>query len=250
MKTIATINQKGGVGKTTIALATAQGLAARGYRVLFVDLDPQQNASLVLRVKGIHPTSLDVLLGNAEIQEAIKDNGSLHIIPADKGAARAESLIEGIGKEYRLAEALKSVAALYDFCVIDTPPALGVLTTNALTAADTAVIPAQADIFSLEGIKQLGQTVDAVQKYANPNLSIAGVLLTRYNARSTLSREIHEAAQEAAQQLHTVVFATPIREAVAVREAQLLKQSLEEYAPRAKVTQDFSAYIEELLERV
>lgn len=249
MKTIATINQKGGVGKTTIALTTAQGLAARGYRVLFIDLDPQQNASLVLKVKGIRPTSLDVILGNAQIQEAIKGTGSLDVIPADVSASRAESLIEGIGKEHRLAEALKDVAALYDYCLIDTPPALGVLITNALTAADTAVIPAQADIFSLEGIKQLGQTIDAVKKYANPNLSIAGVLLTRYNARSTLSREIHEAAQEAARQLQTVVFKSSIREAVAVREAQLLKQSLQQYAPKAKVTQDISAYIDELLER-
>lgn len=250
MKTLTAINQKGGVGKTTTALCTAHGLAARGYKVLFVDLDPQQNASSVLQVKGAKPSSLDVLTGEAEAAEAIQGAGSLDAIAADPQAAHADKLLEGIGAEHRLKEALAPVASAYDFIVLDTPPALGTLTTNALTASDAAVIPAQADIFSLEGIGQLAGTLEAVKRYANPSLSIAGILLTRFNSRTTLSRDIQEAADEAAAALGTTSFSSTIREGIAVKEAQAMKQSLFDYAPRAKVTQDYSSYIDELLGRV
>lgn len=250
MKTLTAINQKGGVGKTTTALATAQGLAARGYKVLFIDLDPQQNASTVLHVKGASPTSLDLLTGEAEAVDAIRQAGSLDAIPADPQAAHADKLLEGIGAEHRLKEALAPIASAYDFCIVDTPPALGTLTTNALTASDAAVIPAQADLFSLEGIGQLAGTLEAVKRYANPNLTIAGILLTRFNSRATLSRDIQETAEEAAQALGTSLFNSTIREGIAVKEAQAMKQSLYDYAPRAKVTQDFNGYIDELLGRV
>lgn len=250
MKTLTAINQKGGVGKSTTALATAHGLAKRGYKVLFIDLDPQQNASSVLQVKGQAPTSLEVLTGDATIEEAIQEAGELHAIPADPQAAHADKLLEGIGAEHRLKEALAPIASAYDFCVIDTPPALGQLTMNALTASDAAVIPAQADIFSLEGIGQLAGTLEAVKRYANPDLTIAGILLTRFNGRATLSRDIQEAAAEAAGALGTSVFDATIREGIAVKESQMMKQSLFDYAPRAKVTHDFSDYVDELLGRV
>lgn len=250
MKTLTTINQKGGVSKTTTALATAHGLAKRGYKVLFIDLDPQQNATFVLKAKGHTPTSLDVLTGEADIADAIKAADSLDVIPADPKAAQADRLLEGIGAEHRLKEALAPVSSMYDFCVIDTPPSLGLLTTNALTASDAAVIPAQADSFSLEGIKQLSGTLEAVKRYANPNLSLAGILLTRFNPRTTLSREIKDAAADTANALGTSVFDATIREGIAVKEAQTMKDSLFNYAPRAKVTQDYEAYIDELLGRV
>lgn len=250
MKTLTAINQKGGVGKTTTAIATAHGLAKRGYRVLLVDLDAQQNASSVLQVKGKPPSSLDVLIGEAEAVEAIKSAGSIDAIASDAQAAHADKLLEGIGAEYRLKEALEPLEGTYDFCIVDTPPALGTLTINALTAADAAVIPAQADMFSLEGIGQLAGTLEAVKRYANPSLSIAGILLTRFNSRTTLSRDIAEAAEEAAAALGTTLFESTIREGIAVKEAQAMKQSLFDYAPRAKVTQDYSAYVDELLGRL
>ena len=250
MKTLTVINQKGGVGKTTTALCTAHGLAAEGSRVLLVDLDPQQNASSVLRVKGERPTSLDVLTGAAEAKEAARNGGTVDAMPADPHAAHADKLLEGVGSEHRLREALAALDDDYDFIVIDTPPALGTLTANALTASDAAIIPAQADIFSLEGIGQLAATIGAVKKYANPGLGIAGILLTRFNGRTTISRDIREAAEEAAEALGTSLFAATIREGVAVREAQAMKQSLFEYAPRAKVTQDYCAYVRELAERL
>lgn len=249
MQTIAAINQKGGVAKTTTALETAQGLSKRGYKVLLIDLDPQQNATSVLSLKGHTPTSLEIIEG-APIKESIKQAGGIDAIAADPQAASADLRIEGLGKEYKLKKALEPASSAYDFCIIDTPPALGVLTTNALTAADFAVIPAQADIFSLEGIGQLASTLQAIKEYTNPNLNIAGILLTRYNARTTLSNDIQQAAREAAAQLGTIVFDTPIREAIAIKEAQAMKQSIFEYAPRSKAAADMNAYIDQLLEGV
>lgn len=246
MKAITAINQKGGVGKTSIALATAHGLARGGARVLFIDLDPQQNASSVLGVKGETPTSLDLLEGNAGTAETIKKAGALDAIPADPQAAGADKRIDGVGAEHRLREAIEGIAASYDYCIIDTPPALGILTANALTASDTAVIPAQADIFSLEGISQLAQTIQAIRQYSNPSLTLSGILLTRFNARATLSRDIREAAQDAAEALGTRVFDATIREGIAVKEAQAMGRSVYEYAPRANVTKDLEAYLEEL----
>lgn len=243
MKTICCINQKGGVGKTTIALATAQGI---GGRVLFVDLDPQRNASSVLGVSGAEHTSLDVLEGECSMREAITDAGGIDAVSADSRAANADKRIEGVGAEYRLKEALDSVSGDYDYCIIDTPPALGILAVNALTASDVAVIPAQADIFSLEGIGQLASTIQAVRTYSNVTLGVAGIVLTRYNARTTLSREIRDAAQEAADALETRVFDATIREGIAVKEAQAMREPIFDYAPRAKVTQDFRSYISEL----
>lgn len=250
MKTLVITNQKGGTGKTTTALATAHGLAQEGYKVLFIDLDAQQNASSVLDVEGNEPNSLDVLTGNATLDEAIAEAGTVDAVAADIHAAQADKLIEGVGAEYRLKEALEEVAGRYDFAILDTPPALGIITVNALTAADAAIIPAQADVFSLTGIAQLSGTVDAVRKYSNTGLKVAGVLLTRYNGRATLSRDIREAAEEAAQALGTSVFDATIREAVAIKESQATRQSLQDYAPKANVTADYNAYLEELKGRL
>lgn len=250
METIAILNQKGGVGKTTVSLATAYGLAAKGKAVLFIDLDPQQNASSVIGIKGSAPTSLDVLEKRASIDQAAIDTGTITAIPADPNAAQADIRIDGIGKEYRLREAIEAIpAGTYDYCIIDTPPALGILTINALTAADSAIVPAQADIFSLEGIGQLSGTIDAIRRYSNPALTLTGILLTRYNPRTTLSRDIREAAEQAADALETRVFDATIRESVTVKEAQAMKTDIYTYAPRAKVTHDFIAYIDELTGR-
>lgn len=250
MKVIAVINQKGGVGKTTTALATAHGLAKDGKRVLFVDLDPQQNASLTLGAYKRKPNSLDVIAGNTTVEEAALPCGSLDVVAASENAAQADLLIEGIGKEHRLEEALQAVVPSYDFTVIDTPPALGILTVNALTAANTAVIPAQADIYSLEGIKALGRTIAAVRRYANPSLKVSGILITRFNSRTTLGAELKDFIAETAEDLGTAAYKTTIREGVAIREAQTMRESLFDYAPRAKVTEDYRNYLSELKERL
>ena len=169
------------------------------------------------------------------------------MISSNKALAGADAFIADTGKEYRLKEALEKIEKNYDFCIIDTPPALGILTINALTASDSVIIPAQADIYSLQGIENLEETIKAVKKYCNPNLKIEGILLTRYNPRTILSREVSEMAEKLAEKLETKLFKAKIRDAVAVKEAQISQESLFKYAPKSNVTKDYEGFINEFL---
>lgn len=246
MRIITVANQKGGVGKSTTVAALASGLAQKGFRVLAIDLDAQRNLSMTVGADTTGSTSLEVLTGDVRAQDAIQRRADIDIIPAGKALSGADAFIADTGKEYRLQEALAPLREAYDYILIDTPPALGILTVNALTAADSVLIPAQADVYSLHGIEQLVETITPVKKYCNPNLAIEGILLTRYSARSVLSREVAEMMEQLARRLGTRVFRSTIREAISVKEAQISQKSLVEYAPGAKVTQDYAALIEEL----
>ena len=145
-------------------------------------------------------------------------------------------------------EALEGVTADYDYCVIDCPPALGILTINALTEADVVIVPAQADIFSMDGIGDLQEVIQTVKKYCNPDLKIGGILLTRYNGRSVLSRDVADLAGQMAERLNTRLYNTTIREGIAVKEAQISRQNIFDYAKKSKVAHDYEAFIEEFLE--
>jgi chromosome partitioning protein len=248
MKTIAVINQKGGVGKSTTAATLAAGLSIKGYRTLAIDLDAQGNLTYTAKAATSGATILGVLTGEVKAADAIQHlAGGGDIIPASKALAGADAFISDTGKEYRLKEALEPIAAAYDFIIIDTPPSLGILTINALTACHSVIIPAQADIYSLQGIEQLGETMQPVRKYCNPALYIEGILLTRYSPRAILSREVAQLAEQLAERLNTKLFKATIREAVAVKEAQISQRTLYEYAPKAPVTADYTAFIDELL---
>jgi len=246
MKTVAVINQKGGVGKTTTALALGSGLSGRGKKVLYVDLDPQGNLSYALGADCGLPGAMDLLTGSGS-SAAVQSAPGGALVASSPDLAGADALLTATGKEYRLREGLAAVAGDYDYAVLDTPPALGVLTVNALTAAGGLVIPAQADIFSLQGIGQLSRTIEAVRQYCNPGLKMLGILLTRHNARSILSRDLAEAAAETARRLNTRLFKTAVREAVAVREAQAERRDLFQYAPRSKAAEDYGCFIDEFL---
>lgn len=247
MKTLAIINQKGGVGKSTTAQALAAGLALKGYKVLTVDLDPQGNTSFSLGAGTDGATALGVLLAEVKPADAIQPTKYGDVIAGSKALAGADAFLTEIGKEYKLKEALEQVGGGYDYIVIDTPPALGILTINALTACDSVIIPAQADIYSLQGIADLADTIKQIKKYCNPALTIEGILFTRYSSRSAFNKELAELAGELAAKLGTRVFTTTIREAVAVKKAQAAQQSLFEYDPKAKVTEDYKALVGELL---
>ena len=248
MKKIVTVtNQKGGTGKSTTAGALAAGLSLRGYKTLAVDLDAQGNLTYTFGADNTGATVLEVLTGDATAAEAIKRTQSCDVLPANKALAGADAYIKETGKEYRLKEALENVADQYDYIIIDTPPALGILTVNALTACQSVIIPSQADIYSIQGIEQLSETMKPVKKYCNPGLEIEGILLTRYSARSVLSREVADMLEELAAKLGTKLFKTKIREAIAVKEAQISQQSLFEYSPKAKPTEDYNALIDELV---
>lgn len=241
-------NRRGGVGKTATAHALGAGLTKRGYRVLYIDLDSQCNLSYDLGIQGeLQYSSLDVLEGRATASEAILETEGGEIIPASPELATADRIIDGVGKEYRLKEALEPIARNYDYIIIDTPPALGVLTVNALTASSRVIIPAQAEIHSLQGIDQLYGTIEAVKHFTNKKLKIEGVLLTRYIARSIISRDMKDNLEALAKEIGSKTFATPIRECSAIKEAQATQTNIYSYAPRSNASKDYEALVEEII---
>lgn len=246
MQTIAIVNRRGGVGKTVTAHAIGAGLKRRGYKVLFVDLDSQGNLTFDAATDGTRLNAFDVLADPAKARAAVVGD----MIPGGQELSAADVRFMETGKEYRLKEALQQLAGSYDFCVIDTPPALGILTTNALTAADGVIIPAQAEIHSLQGISLLYETISTVKKYCNAALKVYGIVLTRYNARTNVSRDMREALEENAALMGTKVYSAPIRQCTAIQEAQAMQQDVFEYAPRSNAAKDYDALIDELLQDI
>ena len=246
-KAIAVINQKGGVGKSTTALAIGAGLSLKGYSVLFIDLDAQGNLSYTLGADTKGYNAMGVLERPETAKEEIQHTPQGDIIASSPKLAGADKLLDETGKEYRLKEALESLQGAYDYIIVDTPPALGILTINALTACTGAIIPAQADIYSLQGIAQLNSTIETVKKYCNPSLSIMGIVITRFNGRSIIRREVAEMLEHTADQLHTKLFSSKIRECTALVEAQATKQNIYSYAPRSNATADYKALVDEII---
>lgn len=246
-KAIAVINQKGGVGKSTTALAIGAGLSLKGYSVLFIDLDAQGNLSYSLGADTKGYNAMGVLERPETAKEEIQHTPQGDIIASSPKLAGADKLLEETGKEYRLKEALESLQGAYDYIIVDTPPALGILTINALTACTGAIIPAQADIYSLQGIGQLNSTIETVKKYCNPSLSIMGIVITRFNGRSIIRREVAEMLEHTADQLHTKLYSSKIRECTALVEAQATKQNIYSYAPRSNATADYKALVDEII---
>ena len=248
-KVTAISNQKGGVGKSTTSQSLAAGLSLKGRSVLLVDMDSQGNLSLSVGAeKGPGVISIfDVLTGEEKADDAIQKIGDIDIIPASLSLAGADMQLTEMGKEYRLKEALAPLKDKYDHIIIDTPPALGILTVNALTAADNVIMPAQADLYSIEAIGQLYATVQAVRKYTNDKLKISGILLTRYSDRTVLSRELSEMISNTASSIGTKLFSSRIRETVTIREAQAKKKDIFSYAPESKVADDYMRFIDEFI---
>ena len=247
---IAIANQKGGVGKSTTSEALAEGLNRKGWKTLIIDLDPQGSLSLAAGVAHGVPTSYDVLTRLVDVADAIQyREGRADIIPADSNLARLDVEMITTGKEYRLKEQIKPLLSDYSYIILDTPPALGVLTVNALTAANSLIVPVQADVFSLQGLGQLNETISVIQEYTNPNLVLSGVLLTRHNGRSILSRDMTDAARAAAEKIGTYLCKAAIREGVAIKEAQANQLPIYDYAPRSNVAADYMEFVEEFINR-
>lgn len=247
MEIVAVVNRKGGIGKTATAQALGAGLIRKGHSVLFLDLDSQTNLSFSLGAKTNGLTSMDIMTGKGKIQNAIQNTPQGDIIAGSETLAGADMTIDGKGKEYHLKKALEGIAGIYDYVVIDTPAALGTLTINALTAAASAVIPVQADIYSLQGIGQLNKAIEAVKKHSNHDLYIRGILITRYNGRAVLSKDMQANLQDAAKQLNTKLYSTPIRECIAIKEAQACQQDIFSYAPNSNAAKDYEVFVNEFL---
>ena len=245
----AIINQKGGVGKSTTAHAIGAGLSLKGYKVLFIDLDAQSNLSYTLGAVNKKISSLDILTCVSTAEQAIQTTEQGNIIPASTSLAGADAIITTTGKEYRLKEAIAPLKNRFDYIIIDTPPALGILTINALTACTGVIIPAQADIYSLQGISQLQGTIQAVRQYCNHDLKVKGIVLTRYSNRSILSREVAEMIEDTAHRLNTKLYKTAIRECIAIKESQVNQQNIFAYARKSNASADYEALINEIIER-
>lgn len=246
-KIIAVTNQKGGVGKTTTALNLGVGLARRGKSVLFVDMDPQCSLSYIMRGSTEGSTMRELLFRQASLSQVLQQVPEGSLLPASPGLSAMEGVLDQQDRVFRLREALAPVVGLCDYVVIDSPPTLGVLTVNILAAADQVVIPALADIFSVQGTGQLYATIRAVKNYYNPGLTIQGILLIRHTDRFLLNRGMRQMLEETAEKIGTGVYQTSIREAVTVREAEASRQSIFQYAPKSKQARDYEAFVEEFL---
>ena len=244
-KIITVTNQKGGVGKTTTASALVSGLHERGARVLGIDLDPQGNLGFTLGLDiGQVNTVYDVLKGTLPIEQAIYRTEYGDILPSDIMLSTAEMEFNAPRREFMLEQHLRAVRNNYDFIIIDTPPALNILTINAYVCSNALIVPMEAEILSLVGVTQLQETIETVRSTFNPDLKVLGILLNQFSPRFILSREVLDLADEVARQLGTRVFRSKIRRSVHVATAPAHGQSVITYAPDCKPALDYMRIID------
>jgi chromosome partitioning protein len=250
---IAIANQKGGVGKTTTAINLAAALASKGRKTLLVDLDPQANSSM---------SFLDIHELPMSIYEALTDDGihlpdivrpadrleHLFIAPSTIALAKIEAkLIGELDSHYRLKDELQRTQDDYDYIIIDTPPTLGIITVNALVAATHVLIPIQASYFALEGTDDLLETIDKIKVRANPQLQILGALITMYDKRTLLAKDIYEQIQRV---FGVKVFETVITKSVRLEESPAYRESIFTFAPKSTGAYEYYRLSEEVLSRV
>jgi chromosome partitioning protein len=241
-------NQKGGVGKTTTAHALVTGLTYKRYKTLAVDTDPQGNLTYTMNADEDAAGVYELLKGNISALEAVQRTEQGDIISGSLMLSGADMEFSETGREYLLSEALEHIRTAYDFIIIDSPPTLGILTINALTAAHDLIIPMGADAYSIQGLSQLNATIGKVKKRCNPALNIAGLLITRYSGRAILSQELRDAIEnKAARAVGTSVFKSVVREGIAIKESQTQQTSLYAATLKSNAAADYLAFIEEYL---
>jgi len=250
---IAITNQKGGVGKTTTTINLAAALASKGVKTLVVDLDPQGNSSMsFLDVHALKRSMYDALTEDnvhlADIIVPAEKVEGLAIAPAQISLAKIEAKLLGeLDSHFRLKDELASVQDAYDYIIIDTPPTLGIITVNALVAATHVLIPIQASYFALEGTDDLLETIDKIKVRANPQLQILGAVITMYDKRTTLAKDILEQIQNV---FGDKVFETVVTKSVRLEESPAYRESIFTFAPRSTGAYEYYRLSEEVLSRV
>lgn len=260
MEILTITNNKGGTSKTSTAQSLAVGLAINNKKVLLVDSDPQGNLSYVFKVLNA-PNNLYTLytgasdINNSRYRATFTDKTKkyyIDIIPSSQKLANADNEFTkepyiSSGCQELLKDNLDMIKDQYDYIIIDTPPTLGILTLNALVSSTSAIVPMNADIFSLQGLTALKDKIDIINKKLNPSLYIKGILLTKYNDRTILNRDLKKAIEQATKQFNTKVFKTYIRESVAVKESQTTGTCVMIQYPNNNASIDYMMFTKEIL---
>ncbi|GAP02552.1 sporulation initiation inhibitor Soj [Fructobacillus pseudoficulneus] len=246
-KIIALANQKGGVGKTTTSINLGAALAKAGKRVLLVDADPQGNATSGVGVdkSELEQDIYDVLMNDVPVKDAIVHADNLDILPTTIQLSETEvQLVEVADREYRLKNALAAVTEDYDYILIDNPPSLGLLTINSFTAADAVLIPVQTEFYALEGLGQLINSIELVRQGLNPDLEMAGILLTMYDTRTNLAKQVSE---EVRKYFENRVYQTVIPRTVRLSEAPSYGQAIIDFDPKSLGARVYTEFAKEVI---
>ena len=256
MKVISVINQKGGVGKTTTVAALAAVLKEEDKKVCVIDLDQQRNLSIYYGLKNeadLENSAADIFLTSEEIKitDMVYETPQGDIIPASENLAMVDtSTVNDLDRPVKLRAALKELENYYDYILIDTPPSLGIVTINALTASNYAVIPTEAGAFSMAGIVQVNKTIETVRKHTNQSLTVAGVLITKYQKNTRAQTAMKEYIDQLSEAYNHYIFKATIRNTITIGETQIQNMSLTDYASTNEVTNDYRQFTKELLGRV
>lgn len=242
--TISVVLQKGGVGKSTTSQALASTLGFKHKKVLLIDLDPQTNITYSSGVDNPNRTITDVLGEDCKADEAVIECKYYDLLAADSYLTNVEMAEV---EPTLLKNVLAPLKSKYDFIIIDTPPALGNLSVNALVASDYVIIPTEPRPFALQGLGRLHSTIESVRNGYNSNLKVLGILLIKYHNRTVLNRDIKDMIEDYAKQMNTIVFNATIREGIAVAEAQTVRQPLIDYAKNSNPNIDYKGFTSEVL---